>query len=145
MDVASLRKTTDDKPAGILRLLLAVLFVMAGAAKLVVPELGEAFSGQLLAAGLPLYELSRWSVPFVEILAGIALGLGVFTRPAVLVVIVIMLVATYVHLVIDDPSLFPLQPTAPTVPLTVLAVCIYLFWRGGGSWSRDLQATREPG
>jgi len=41
MDLASLRKTTDDKPAGILRLLLAGLLVIAGSAKLVVPELAD--------------------------------------------------------------------------------------------------------
>ena len=142
MDLARIRETTDDKLAGVLRLALAVLFVMAGAAKILVPKLGEAFSGQLLAAGLPFYELSRSSVPIVEVLAGVVLGLGLYTRLATIVVVVIMAVATYVHLVIDDPSLFPLQSTAPTVPLVVIAICLYLLWKGGGAWSRDLAATR---
>ena len=142
MDVASARATADDKLAGSLRLLLAVLFVMTGAMKLLVPQLAEAWSGQLLAAGLPFHELTRWSVPFVEILVGVVLGVGVFTRLAAGVVIGIMAVATYVHIVVDDPSLFPLQPTEPIIPLAVIAMCAYLLRRGGGSWSKDLTATR---
>ena len=143
MDVASIRKTTDDKLAGTLRLVLAILFVMTGTMKLVVPMLADAWSGQLLASGLPFYELSRWGVPFVEILVGVVLGVGLFVRPAAVVVIGIMAVATYVHVVVDDPSLFPLQPSEPIIPLAVIAMCVYLLWRGGGSWSKDLIARRH--
>ena len=138
MKLASLQRTTDDKLAGSIRLLLAVLFVMTGTMKLVVPMLADAWSGQLLASGLPFYELSRWSVPVIEILVGFVLGVGLYTRPAATVVIGIMTVATYVHVVVDDPSLFPLQPSEPIIPLAVIAMCVYLLWRGGGSWSRDL-------
>ena len=42
MNVASLQKTDDDKPAGSIRLVLAVLFVMTGTMKLLVPMLAEA-------------------------------------------------------------------------------------------------------
>jgi uncharacterized membrane protein YphA (DoxX/SURF4 family) len=97
MDVASIRATTDNKLAGGIRLILAVLFVMTGTMKLVVPMLAGAWSGQLLASGLLFYELSRWSVPFVEILVGVVLGVGLYVRPAALVLIGIMAVATYVH------------------------------------------------
>ncbi len=142
MDVASIQKTADDKLAGSIRISLAVLFVMRGTMKLVVPMLAEAWSGQLLASGLPFYELSRWSVPFVEIIVGVVLGVGLFVRPAVVAVIGIMTVATYVHVVVDDPSLFPLQPSEPVIPLSVIAMCLYVLWRGGGSWSKDLTATR---
>ncbi len=142
MDVASIQKTANDKLAGSVRLILSVLFVMTGTMKLVVPMLAEAWSGQLLASGLPFYELSRWSVPFVEIIVGVVLGVGLFVRLAVVAVIGIMTVATYVHVVVDDPSLFPLQPSEPIIPLTVIAMCLYLVWRGGGAWSRDLTATR---
>ncbi len=138
MNIASLQRTTDDKLAGSIRLLLAVLFVMTGTMKLVVPMLADAWSGQLLASGLPFHELSRWSVPVIEIFVGFVLGVGLYTRPAAAVVIGIMTVATYVHVVVDDPSLFPLQPSEPIIPLAVIAMCVYLLWRGGGSWSRDL-------
>jgi putative oxidoreductase len=138
MNIPGLQRTTDNKLAGSIRLLLAVLFVMTGTMKLVVPMLADAWSGQLLASGLPFYELSRWSVPVIEIFVGFVLGVGLYTRPAAVVVIGIMTVATYVHVVVDDPSLFPLQPSEPIIPLAVIAMCVYLLWRGGGSWSKDL-------
>ena len=64
-----------------------------------------------------------------------------FTRLATVVVVGIMAVATYVHIVVDDPSLFPLQPSELIIPLVVIAMSAYLLWRGGGSWSKDLTAT----
>jgi uncharacterized membrane protein YphA (DoxX/SURF4 family) len=141
MTPQDLRKTSDNKLAGGVRLLLGVLFVMTGVMKLLVPMLGEAWSGQLLAAGLPLYSLTRWSVPFLEMFLGVALLLGVFARIAVLVVMGIMIVASYVHLVVDDPSLFPLQPSEPIIPLAVIALSAYILWRGAGAWSSDLRAS----
>ena len=47
---------------------------------------------------------------------GVALLVGFYTRIATLLVLNIMVVATYVHLVVTDPSLFPLQPTEPIYP-----------------------------
>lgn len=143
MTLAEIRRTTDHKPAGALRLALALLFFMTGIMKLVVPMLADAWSGQLLAAHLPFYSVSRWTVPFVEIVLGILLAVGWFTRPAVVVVTGIMVVATYVHLVVDDPSLFPLQPREPVIPLIVIVCCAYLLWRGAGAWSLDLKDMRD--
>lgn len=114
---------------------------MTGAMKLLVPMLAEAWSGQLLAAQLPFYTLTRWTVPFVEIGLGIVLAIGIFARPAALVVIGMMLVATYVHLVVDDRSLFPLQPSEPIIPLIVIAMAAYTLWRGAGAWSSDQRRT----
>ena len=111
---------------------LGVLFGMTGAMKLLVPALGTAFAGQLAQAELPFLQLSRWGVPVLEMAIGLALLAGWYTRLATLLVIPIMLVATYVHLVVDDPSLFPLQPEAPAIPLTVLLVAGYLVWRDLG-------------
>ncbi len=136
-----IRKTSDDKLAGGIRLLLAMLFLMTGVMKLVVPMLAEAWSGQLLAAGLPLYSITRWTVPFVEIGVGVVLGAGAFVRLAGIVVVGIMLAATYVHVVVDDPTLFPLQPSEPIIPLVVLVLTVYILWRGAGAWSLDLRAT----
>ena len=67
------------------------------------------------------------------------LALGWFARPAAAMVILLMLVATYVHLVVDDPSLFPLQPTEPIIPLAVIALSTLILWRGAGAWSLDRQ------
>ena len=123
--------------------MLAVIFLMTGSMKLLVPQLAEAWSGQLIAAQLPFYELSRWTVPFLELFLGAVLAIGVLVRPAALAVIGIMVVATYVHVVVHDPSLFPLQPSEPIIPVMVMLGSAYLLWRGGGSWSRDLKSTRD--
>ena len=142
MRIQGVRKTSDNKLAGIIRMLLGVLFLMTGAMKLLVPMLGEAWSGQLLAAGLPLYSLTRWTVPFLEMFLGVVLLIGAFARVAVLVIMGIMVVATYVHLVVDDPSLFPLQPSEPIIPLIVIGLSAYILWRGAGAWSLDLRTTQ---
>ena len=141
----AIRRTSDDRLAGTLRLMLGVLFVMTGAMKLFVPMLADAWSGQLLASGLPLVTLTKWSVPFVEMAVGIMLLVGVHTRLASVVVIGIMMVATYVHLVVDDPTLFPLQPSEPVIPLVVIGVASFVLFKGGGSWSQDLRASRGAG
>lgn len=112
---------------------------MTGAMKLLVPMLADAWSGQLLAANLPLYSITRWTVPFLEMLLGVVLATGRFVRPAVVVVMGIMVVAAYVHVVVDDPSLFPLQPSEPIIPLIVIVLSLYLLWKGAGSWSLDLR------
>jgi len=114
---------------------------MTGAMKLLIPVLAEAWSGQLLAANIPLYSVSRWTVPFLEMALGAVLVVGVFVRPASVLVMGIMVVATYVHLVVDDLSLFPLQPSEPIIPLIVIVMSMYLLWRGAGAWSLDLRAT----
>ncbi len=134
----NVRRTGNDSVAATVRWALGLLFVMTGAMKLVVPILAEAWSGQLIAAELPFYTMSRWSVPFVEIAVGVVMAVGLYARVAALVVIGIMTVATYVHLVVADPSLFPLQPREPIIPLGVILLCLDILWKGAGAGSRDL-------
>jgi putative oxidoreductase len=141
MTLDDLRQTRADTLTGVIRLILGVLFVMTGLMKLLVPRLAEAWSGQLLAADLPFYTLTRWTVPFVEVGVGIVLLVGLFARLAAVVVLAMMAVAVYVHLVVDDPGLFPLQPTEPVIPLAVGALAAYVIWRGAGAWSLDLKAS----
>ena len=143
MTLDDIHKTSNNKLAGSIRILLALLFLMSGTMKLLIPMLAEAWSDQLLAANIPLYTVSRWTVPFVEIALGVVLAIGAYVRPATVVVMGIMAVATYVHLKVDDPSLFPLQPSEPIIPLIVIVMSVYVLWRGAGAWSLDLRATRS--
>ena len=142
MTLDDIRTTSGYKLARTIRILLAMLFLMTGAMKLLIPMLAEAWSGQLLAANIPLYTASRWSVTFLEMALGAVLAVGAFVRPAAVVVMGIMVVATYVHLVVDDPSLFPLQPSEPIILLTVIGMSVYVLWRGAGAWSLDLRMTQ---
>lgn len=141
MILDSVRSTTDSRVGGGLRLTLALIFLMAGPAKLLVPRLAAAWSGQLSAASIPLEALSRVAVPYLEMLLGLSLLIGFYVRPAALMVMGIMVVATYVHLVVDDPSLFPLQPSEPIIPIVVIVCAMLLLVKGGGAWSLDLKAT----
>ncbi|MGH9778682.1 MAG: DoxX family protein [Candidatus Acidiferrales bacterium] len=135
-----LRQTQASNAAVAIRILLGLLFLSTGVMKFVVPDLRAAFSGQLIAAGIPFPSLNMSVVPAAEIGVGVFFLLGFLSRLASLSAIVMMAVATYVHLVVDDPALFPLQPEEPIVPIIVIALCLYLLWIGSGSWSLDLRA-----
>ena len=128
-------RTSGDKIRGVLRILLGLVFFMAGILKVVDPFLGEAFSGQLVAADIPLRGFVLFTFPIVEMVLGILLIFGLHTRLSAMAAAVSMVVATYVHLAVEDPSLFPLQPVEPIGPLVLLAMALYLIWRGGGAWS----------
>jgi uncharacterized membrane protein YphA (DoxX/SURF4 family) len=128
----SVRRTTHSRVAGGVRLMLALIFLMAGPAKLLDPRLAAAWAGQLSAASIPLEALSRVAVPYLEILLGLSLLIGFYVRPAALIVMCTMVVATYVHLVVDDPWLFPLQPSEPIVPVAVIVGALLLLVKGGG-------------
>ena len=54
-----------------------------------------------------------------------------------------MAVATYIHPVVNDPSLFSLQPEEPIIPAVVIVISGYTLWRGGGSRSLDLKAAPD--
>ncbi len=141
MEWKRVRRTQSDNVARGVRLALGALFVMTGAIKLVVPMLAVAWAGQLAAANIPLAELNRWVVPVMEMGVGVALLIGFYTRSATLLVLNIMVVATYVHIVVTDPALFPLQPAEPIIPAVVMILSIYILVKGGGSGSLDLRVT----
>ena len=141
MEWKRVRSTQSDGVARGIRVVLGALFVMTGAMKLVVPMLAAAWAGQLATANIPLPELNRWVVPFIEMGVGVALLVGFYTRIATLLVLNIMVVATYVHLVVHDPALFPLQPAEPIIPAVVMILSVYVLVKGGGSGSLDLRVT----
>ena len=124
-----------DPALAIARILVGALMVMTGVMKLLVPHLREAFAGQLRLANLPLEKPTFVLLPFAELVVGAVLVLGVVTRPAAVVVLLMMAGATYVHLVVDDPSVFPLQPEAPIIPVVVIALIIFVLVGGAGAWS----------
>lgn len=135
--------TRTDKFLGSVRIALGILFLTTGLMKLFIPELRAAFSGQLTAANIPFHGFNMWFVPITETAVGLLLLYGLFSRIGGLVVISLMLVATYVHLVVTDPALFPLQPTEPIIPIIAISAAVYVLWRGGGAWSADLKRSNH--
>jgi len=124
-----------DEALGTTRIFIGALILMTGVMKITVPMLRTAWSGQLRLARLPFYKLTFLFLPVVEITVGTLLVLGVGTRPAAAVVLLMMLGAVYVHVVVDDPSVFPLQPNAPIIPVVVIGLTIYVLVAGTGAWS----------
>ena len=139
-----LRQTRASYSAGAIRIFLGLLFLSTGVMKFAVPDFRAAFSGQLAAASIPFHSLNMWVVPTVEIGIGVLFILGFLSRLASLSAIATMVVATYVHLVVHDPTLFPLQPEKPIMPAIAIALCLYIMVVGSGSWSLDLRRTDNP-
>ena len=119
-----------DVALGVVRILIGVLILMTGVMKFTVPMLREAWSGQLRLAKLPFYKLTFWLTPVAELAVGTLLILGIWTRLAAAVVLLMMLGAVYVHIVVDDPSVFPLQPNAPVIPIVVAGLTIFVLVGG---------------
>ena len=124
-----------DAALGTARIFIGGLILMTGIMKFTVPILRAAWSGQLRLARVPFYKLTFWLLPVAELTVGTLLILGVLTRPAAAVVLLMMLGAIYVHVVVDDPSVFPLQPNAPVIPVVVIVLTIFVLVGGTGSWS----------
>ena len=137
IQIEKLRHTNNNKVIGITRIFVGILILSTGVMKFVSPMLRTAWSGQLIVANIPFYTFSFWLIPIVEIVIGSLLVAGFFSRVAILIVLSILVVATYVHLIADDPSLFPLQPSEPIIPLTLIVLSVMILWRGGGAWSID--------
>ena len=141
VDLVKLRSTKQDTVLGVTRIFLGMMFFSTGIMKYTFPLLWEAWSGQLTHANLPFYTLTLYTIPTIEMTIGIMLLIGFYSRVAALVVIPLMTVATYVHLVVGDPNLFPLQPDEPIIPIVAILMATHVIWHGGGSWSKDLKSS----
>lgn len=138
-----LRKTSDNKFSGIIRIILGMIFFITGVMKLFIPMFTEAWMGQLVYAGIPFVAFNFWIIPIMETVLGILLLRGTYSRVASLLIIPIMLVACYVHIAVNNPALFPIQPELPVVPVIVISMTVVILKSGAGSWSEDLKHTMK--
>lgn len=130
-------KTTRNKFVGIIRIMLGIIFIMTGVMKLTMAEYGAAWSIQLIEAEIPFYTFNYWFVPIFELILGLFLLVGHYSRVSALLVLPIMLVAIYVHLTVTNPGAFPSQPQEPIMPIAVLIMALVIIIKGGGLWSLD--------
>lgn len=133
----NLRQTNPNKWVSIVRMMLGIIFLMTGTMKLTLADYGAAWSIQLIEAEIPFYTLNYWFVPVFEILLGIILLIGYYSRIGALMVMPIMLVAIYVHLTVSNPAAFPSQPQAPYMPIAVILMAAIIIIKGAGNWSVD--------
>lgn len=135
----------------LVRLLVGlVVFVPEGIQKLVFPDVLGA--GRFARIGIPLPELMGPFVGVVEIVCGLLIIIGLFTRLAAIPLIIIMIVAlvsTKLPILLGhDVLLFHLSADIKRLgfwsmlhearaDLTMLLGNIYLLIEGGGRWSLD--------
>lgn len=129
-----------DRGLLLLRLALGSVFVMHGWQKLVV--LGPAgVAGFLGSAGVPLPGLNALLLITVELLGGLAVIAGVFTRPSALAIAFAMLVAT---LLVHLPNGYFL-PNGVEFALTLMLASLAVTMTGAGAYSVDARlAGRSP-
>ena len=136
----NLRQTLPNKVVAVIRIMLGIIFIMTGTMKLALADYGAAWSIQLIEAEIPFYTLNYWLVPVLEVILGIILIIGYYTRIGAAMVLPIMLVAIYVHLIVSNPAAFPSQPQEPIMPIIVIIMALVLLMKGGGNWSLDLKS-----
>lgn len=131
-------QTTPNNLLGIVRIMLGLIFIMTGTMKLTLDEYSSAWSIQLIEAQIPLYEFNVLFVPVFEVILGMILLSGYYSRIGAATVIPIMLVAIYVHLTVSNPAAFPAQPQLPIGPIAIIIMTVFVALKGGGKWSIDL-------
>ncbi len=136
----NLRNTIPNKLLSIIRIMLGIIFIMTGTMKLTLADFSEAWSIQLIEAEIPFYTLNFWFVPVFEILLGVILLIGYYSRIGALMVLPIMFVAIYVHLTVINPAAFPAQPQEPYIPIAIIIMAVIIIWKGGGNLSMDLKS-----
>lgn len=121
----------------VLRLALGIIFVIHGYGKLFGNAPGmEAFTGMVAGLGFPAPALFAYIAALTEFLGGIAMILGIFTKPASVLLAIVMLVAW------GGVKKFNLPKGDADFALLAMAVAIYLAgpgcytirrWMKGGS------------
>jgi putative oxidoreductase len=107
-----------------LRIVAGIIFAYAGWQKF---GNMDATIGFFAKAGIPIASFSAYLVTIVELVGGIALIAGLWTRVAAKLLGIIMLVATLLTL----GQGFQMAQ----LPLTLLVVCFSLYTTGGGKYS----------
>lgn len=111
------------------RILLAVLFLMAGTGKLADVS---GFAGYMASGGVPAF--LAWPVVLFEILGGLAMLVGLFTRPVALALGAFTLLAGILyHYVPADQG----QMTHFLKKLAITAGFLLVAAEGAGKWSVD--------
>jgi putative oxidoreductase len=133
-----LRRTPPYRRMLLPRIIAGVPLFGIGLAHVFIPE--AAMRPMVEAAGFPFPAVVAPVGVAVQIVAGFSLLAGWWARIGAFLGVLSMLGAIYAHIVID---VWPGEgATGPpdALPITVLAGCLYVLWRGAGRWSLDRRA-----
>ncbi|MEE3332574.1 MAG: DoxX family protein [Myxococcota bacterium] len=142
MDLGSLLTATSDGAVDfallVIRLFIGPCFVVHALGKLGVVGSGnlDGFAAWLADLGVPFAGLQARMAMVSELAGGILLALGLFTRPACVVLIFTMLVAGIVgHL--GAGYLITNEPPGAEYTINLAAICAAILIAGPGSASLD--------
>ncbi len=129
-------QTDASKTTIIIRLIVGVVFLSEGIQKFLFPALRGA--GRFEKIGLPSPEFLGSFVGFFEVVCGLLVVVGLFTRLASIPLIIIMLVAfaTTKLEVFIEKGFWELLHGSRT-DWSMLLGSIFLLIKGGGCWSLD--------
>lgn len=133
----NLLRTGNEKTTILIRLMVGVVFLSEGIQKFLFPA--ERGAGRFEKIGLPSPEFLGTFVGSFEVICGILLLLGLFTRFAAIPLIIIMLTAiftTKVEILLNE-GFWQMMHAART-DWAMLIGSIFLLIKGGGKWSVDL-------
>ncbi len=135
--------TDNSRTTILIRLIVGSVFLSEGIQKFLLPQLRGA--GRFEKIGLPFPEILGTFVGSFEIVCGLLILIGLFTRLASIPTIIIMIIAfatTKMSIYIDKGFLQVLHESR--TDWSMLLGSIFLIIRGGGYWSIDNQiSTKE--
>ncbi len=134
---------TDAQPATILiRLMVGIVFLSEGIQKFLFPDLLG--TGRFEKIGLPQSEFLGSFVGSFEVLCGLLIVIGLFTRLAAIPLIIIMLtaIATTKADVLITQGFWEMLHGSRT-DWAMLLGSIFLIIKGGGKWSIDRLILRK--
>jgi len=111
----------------LLRLIAGIIFAVAGWMKW--QDMQAVING-FGASGIPAPTFFAYLVGTIELIGGIALIAGLWTRVAAKLLGIIMIVATLI-------TMNKMGFLAAELPLAMFAICFSLFTTGGGKYSMD--------
>ena len=134
--LTSLLNSDNSKTTILIRLMIGVVFLSEGVQKFLFP--GELGAGRFAKIGLPSPEFLGSFVGSFEIICGILILIGLFTRFASIPILVIMLVAIAVTKseVLVQKGFWEMMHGSRT-DWAMLLGSIFLIIKGGGRWSLD--------
>lgn len=137
-----LLKTDDSKTTMLIRIMVGIVFLSEGIQKFIFPAIRGA--GRFESIGLPSPEFLGYFVGGFEVICGLLIVIGLFTRFAALPLLTIMIVAistTKIQIGLND-GLWQMMHAART-DFSMLIGSIFLLIRGGGRWSFDRRLFRS--
>ncbi len=142
MMVKKLINTDNSYTTLLIRFMVGVVFLSEGIQKFLFPAIRGA--GRFEKIGLPEPEILGIFVGSFEVLSGILILIGLFTRLAAIPTLIIMIVAisTTKTDILKNQGIWEMLHAARTV-WSMLLGSIFLIIKGGGNWSIDNHITRE--